>query len=109
MKSRESVVQYLRGLGDKEFAELFYDVVRARPMSDVKEARRHLVLADAALEDGKWTVDLIAREDPAEYKAGWASDVSVCQSGECGTCGSGVRSWAKHMICPVCESKAYGS
>ena len=109
MESRDSIVKYLKTLADKELAEVFYDAVRDRLTSDVEELKGHFVLADVSYDEGKWSVDVIAREDPAEYKDGWASAVPVCQWGVCQTCSSRVRSWAKHMLCPVCGAKAYGS
>src|SRR4051794_2058366 len=107
--SRESVLRYLRSLGDKDVLEIFYDAVRDRSTGDIPEAKDHYVIAHVATEDGKWDLDVIAREDPEHYPRGWASDVPVCQWGVCDGCGSRVRSWAKHMICPVCGGSAYGS
>jgi hypothetical protein len=109
LDARESAVQYLRTLTDKELAEVFYAAVRDRPSSDIPAANRHFVLADASVEGERWSLDVIALEDPAAYPNGWAGDPPVCQWGKCQGCGSQVRSWAKHMLCPICGSKAYGS
>lgn len=109
MEIRQAVVSYLRSLADKELAEIFYDAVRDRPPEDVEAAKRHFVLADVSYEDGRWSLDVIAREDPGVYQAGWAPGVPVCQWGVCESCSSQVRSWAKHMVCPVCGGKVYGS
>ena len=109
MAGRELVVQYMRTLGDKELAELFYEATRDRPNSDVSSARRHFVLADVSLEEGqKWHLDVIALHDPAKY-AEWAPNSPVCQWGTCEGCGFAVKSWAKHMLCPVCGGAAYGT
>jgi hypothetical protein len=109
VESREAVVRYLRGLADKELAELFYDAVRDRRSEDVPTARRHFVLGDASYEDGKWALDVIAREDPVKYEDGWVAAAPVSQGGVCEGCGTRIKSWAKHMVCSVCGSKAYGS
>ena len=112
MEERQMVVSYLRRLAVKELAEIFYDAVRERALSRAeKDAKRHFVLGDAMYtEDGKWYLDFIAREDPDSEDAGpWAEGVPVAQEGDCETCGSQVRSWAKRMLCPVCGSKAYGT
>ena len=108
MATQTAVVQYLRSLADKELAELFYEVARGRRTSDTAEEKRHLVLAEVAQEGETWSLEVIALADPAEY-AEWLAGSPVCQSGVCGDCGTQVRSWAKHMICPVCGSKAYGT
>jgi len=109
VESRESIVKFLRGLGYKDLVEIFYDVVRDRSTGDVADAKGHYIIANVATEDGTWTLEVIAREDPERYPSGWAPDVPVCQSGVCEGCGSQVRSWAKHMLCPVCGGKAYVS
>jgi hypothetical protein len=112
VERRQEVVSYLRRLADKELAEIFYDTVRDRALSDAeKDANRHFVLADATrTEDGTWSPDFIAREDPDSQDAGpWAEGVPVAQWGICENCRSQVRSWAKRMLCPICGSKAYGS
>ena len=107
VESRQSVVRYLRALADKELAELFYEATRERPSSDVAEARRHFVLGDASLDDGAWSVEVISPADEAHGP--WAAGVPICQSGTCDGCGLQIRSWAKHMLCSVCGTKAYGS
>jgi hypothetical protein len=107
--SRETVIQHLRDLGEREFAELFYDIARARSVRNPEGTARHLVLADAARDDGKWVVEVIAGHDPAQYRDGWAPGVPICQSGTCESCGNELRSWAKHMLCPICGATAYGS
>ena len=111
MQSPESIVRYLRSLKDKELAEIFYAATRDRLTSDLAEEDGHWVVADVALtEGGKWSLDVIAMPDPTHYRDGeWASDLPVCQSGFCKACGFQLRSWAKHMLCPVCRSNAYGT
>jgi hypothetical protein len=107
--NRASVLRYLRSLGDKDLLETFYDAVRGRSTGDIAEAKDHYVIAHVAAEDGRWDLDVIAREDPAHYPTGFASDVPVCQWGVCDGCGAQVRSWAKYMLCPVCGGTAHGS
>ena len=107
MESRQAIVQYLRALADKELAEVFYEATRDRPSSDVAEAKRHFVLGEVSLEEGKWDLEVISPADAADGP--WASGVPICQSGTCDGCGLQLRSWAKHMSCSVCGAKAYGS
>lgn len=109
MESQTAVVQYLRSLADKELAEVFYEVLRCRTTSDTAEGKGHFVLADVVQEGETWSLEVVALADPAEYAKGWLAGAPVCQSGVCSDCGTKVRSWAKHMICPVCGSKAYGT
>ena len=109
MESPESVVQYLRSLGDKELAEVFYAATRDRPSSDIPEAKRHWVVGDVSLEDGKWSFDAVALAKPVHGNGDWAPGSPVCQWAVCEGCGFQVRSWAKQMLCPVCGSAAYGS
>jgi hypothetical protein len=109
VESRESVVQYLRSLDDKELAEVFYAATRDRPTSDVAEAKRHWVVGDVSLEDGKWSLDVFALPNPALEIGEWADGVPICQWGVCEGCGLQLRSWAKQVLCSVCGSAAYGS
>lgn len=108
MESRESAVAYLRTLADKELAELFYEAIRDRPSLESPAERRHLVLAEVSRdEEGKWDLEVISPADAADGK--WAVGVPICQAGTCDGCGLQVRSWAKHMVCSVCGTRAYGT
>lgn len=99
---RVQVLNWLRELNDKQFAELFYEAVSSRTTSDLPEWRGHFVLADTEIvDDGPWDIDFIALPIEAE-RAGWREEALICQSGVCGGCGSEVRSWSKRAQCPVC-------
>jgi hypothetical protein len=106
MDERQSARRWLAGLTDKAFAEFFYESVGER-----KDPRRggHFLLAEAALMDGRWVVDFVGVHDRDSYDALWVDDAPICQSGQCGTCDSEVRSWAKQAICPVCGSNVYAT
>jgi hypothetical protein len=106
MDERQAVLRWLAGLADKAFAEFFYEAVRERKTCD---GPGHFVLADAALMDGRWYVDLVGVHDAENYDGSWADDAAICQSGKCESCDSEVRSWAKRAICPVCGSKVYAT
>ena len=100
------VIAWLETLTEKQFSEFFYRAVATRCTSDVPEWQGHLVLADADREtDESWSLSLIALPDPDEYDQ-WADDSPICQSGTCPECGACLRSIAKHVVCPVCKSKA---
>ena len=116
MESRDSVITYLQALADKELVELFADAVGGRSRSDMKGGEHHLLVADATLQDGRWDVSVIGREDPDRYRPDLASlvgevfpNVPIRARGVCATCDAQVRSWAKQMLCPVCGSKVSGS
>jgi hypothetical protein len=105
MDEREATLQWLAGLTDKAFAEFFYKAVRSRKT----DARGHFVLADADVSAGRWHVDYVAQPAVEHYDGPWVDDALICQWGQCDSCGSPTRSWAKHAICPVCGSKVYCS
>ena len=101
---RQQALDWLRGLNDKQFAEVFYEAVAARTTSDLPEWRGHFLLADAErVDDGPWDVDIVALPVKAE-RADWSDEALICQSGSCGGCGAEVRSWSKRAECPVCGS-----
>ena len=97
----------LTSLADEEFVELFYEVVRKRdPVGG--ENNRHFVLAETSQcpDEDRDTV-FVALPAPERYPEGWVNDAPICQTGECGECGSWVSSIAKHAICPICEAEVY--
>ncbi len=104
---RVTALYYLSKLSDKAFAEFFYEAVRDRNTSDIKQWKGHFVLADAEQVEGEpWEVVLIASQDSRD-NAKWANDVPICQSGQCRSCTNLVRSWTKTAICPVCGQHVY--
>ena len=99
---RSQVLDWLRGLNDKQFAEIFYEAVATRNTSDLPEWRGHFILADAELVDEEpWAVDFIAMPVESE-RAEWSDEALICQSGTCGGCNADIRSWSKRAECPVC-------
>lgn len=106
--ARVTALTYLTGLSDKAFVEFFYEAVRDRVTSDIKEGHGHLILADAekAPDGERWDIEFLALHDRQNYSAEWGDDSPICQSGTCHGCGQIVRSWAKKAICPVCGAQA---
>jgi len=89
---RGQVIDWLRGLNDKQFAELFHEAVASRTTSDLPEWRGHFILADAEqVHDGPWDIHFIALPVETE-RAQWSDEALICQSGACGGCGAEVRS-----------------
>jgi hypothetical protein len=114
--NRSEVVSWMRSLADKQFVELFYESVEGRSIYHELERshlEQHFVLASAtrALGDDdqweEWEIELVAKHDDQEYPEGWSDDVPICQSGH--YCGHETVSWAKHLICPACGEKGYGT
>ncbi len=100
---QNAVIAGLQTLTDKRIVELFYEAVKGRRTSDIKEWRGHLVLADwQKVENEHWEVQFVALADKSAYDGPWADDAPISQSGECIECANSVCSWAKHAICPVC-------
>lgn len=104
---RGQVIDWLRDLNDKQFAEFFYEAVATRNTSDVPRWRGHFVLADAELvEDAPWEIVFVALPVKPE-RADWSDEATLAESGECGECGAAVRSWSKRAECPVCGTEVY--
>jgi hypothetical protein len=105
---REVALAYVTRLSHKAFAEFFYAAVRGRVTSDAEAWRGHFVLADAEqVEDSEpWDVNFIAVHDPQKYGE-WDDAATICQSGNCESCGGRVRSWAKQALCPICGEVVY--
>jgi hypothetical protein len=96
-KYEEDVLHWISNLSDKQFADFFYKATLKRNTAD--SGKGHFVLADAwKLPEEPWLVDFIALPSAHEI----SHESMICQSGECNSCGSKLRSWAKKAICPVC-------
>ncbi|PHR88857.1 MAG: hypothetical protein COA78_36185 [Blastopirellula sp.] len=105
--NESKIISWIESLTDKQFVDFFYRAVANRSTSDLPEWSGHFVLADAEkVTDEPWDVDFIALPDPNEYEE-WVDNAPICQSGNCPTCGNAVRSVAKHVVCPVCNSIVY--
>jgi hypothetical protein len=105
---QRSVVAWLSSLTDKQIVEFFYEAVSERTTSEIDGECGHFVMANTSkLPDEKRDTVFLALPDPAEYSGEWADDCAIYQTGQCIECGSWVRSFAKHVICPICVAKVY--
>jgi hypothetical protein len=98
---RTEVVTWLSGLTEKQLAEVLHE---ARPKQS-SDSRIVLALARRG-EDEPWEISLVGRNADGES---WADDAPLCHEGSCFQCDSRVTSWAKRMICPVCENELQGT
>lgn len=104
---RRQVIRYLKGLEEKEFAELFYEAVAGRNTSDFPERDGHFILADTqrcSYDRNDWDIDFIAI--PYE-DVQWAEDSPICQEGTCGSCNNVMRCWDKRAACPICGDRVH--
>lgn len=109
-KKRLQALSYLQSLSTKQFTQFFYDAVDERNTSDCSDWKGHLVLADAEQVVGEpWNLDFLALADLEKYNKPWNDDIELAQQTVCAGCGYRIRSWAKYMICPVCQTSQYGT
>ena len=105
---RTKVVEYLRGLSPKAFAEVFYESTRdTHPWpgeEDVNDVRYVLVYAHREVGDssGDWSLSMVC-PTPED----WSDDAPVCQHGD--HCKIDTISWAKSSECPICHGEVYGT
>lgn len=106
MTDRVAVVKFLATLTDKQFVEVVYE-------ADVQRcgmAGTRFILAEVSKDKGPadqpWTISFVGLN---RYREPWEDDVPLAQYGKCARCGSGILSWAKHIVCPVCGNAAYGT
>ncbi|HEX8323271.1 MAG TPA: hypothetical protein VF595_05085 [Tepidisphaeraceae bacterium] len=97
---REAVIEYLRGLTEKQFAELFYASTNGEEPNP--EFRRVLMNASHA-EDGGWELQLVCPVPNED----WVDDAPLCQWGS--HHGLDTTSWAKQSVCPFCGKEVYGT
>lgn len=108
---RSSVIEYLRDLSPKAFAELFYEAVDGKhPWPGEEESVDVRLLLGYASQDrsedesdADWTVALVCPVPGTR----WVDDAPVCQHGSC--CGHRTVSWAKNSVCPICRGSVYGT
>ena len=98
MSDRPELVEALRSLSPKEFAEVVTEALDG--FDPVGDANSRFVLA---LGDGSThELALVCSADEP-----WDADAPLCQSGEHG--GLHTISWAKNSICPLCGAEVSGT
>jgi hypothetical protein len=106
---RDAVIQYLRDLPAKAFADVFYAATDGKHPwpgeENVSEVRHVLAYAHRDKDEptAQWDVSVICPVPDPE----WDDDAPVCQHGS--HCGLATISWAKRSVCPVCGGEVYGS
>ena len=113
------VKKYLSELTNKQLTELLVSVLKEKRCDEdfeFDDIQAHWCIAevsriknDDSLNWESWEIGLLALHDPEEYKEGWDNESPICQSGDCGECGTKLMSWAKKITCPVCNAKAYAT
>jgi hypothetical protein len=104
--NREDVIQYLKGLTDKQFIDLFYEACNSRNIyTSEPDLKAHLILANAFrdYDASEWEIEILCPTPGQE----WADDALVCQFGM--HCGYQTASWSKNSICPICGDEASGT
>ena len=104
--THDALIDELRKLTNKQFAELFYRAVEGRRVYESTIYDSHLVLASAVREPEEstaWTLEVIC---PAR-DSDWVDDAPICQQGD--HCGMTTASWAKNSRCGICGGDVYGT
>jgi hypothetical protein len=105
--NRDFVIDYLRNLTAKQFAELFYDAMKGQDPwgDDLTDVRYVLAYAcrDKIEPDDEWDFSI----DCPVPNEKWIDDAPICQHGR--HCGLVTISWAKQSICPICGGDVYGT
>lgn len=103
--NREAVADFLKGLSRREVIELFYEInAHWDNHSDEKFGTfDRLLLARVMWEKvdpGEHRIYILAAgKDPENNRP---SVTSVCENGQCKSCGMEVDSWSKQATCPIC-------
>ncbi|MAK61733.1 MAG: hypothetical protein CMK09_12195 [Ponticaulis sp.] len=110
MSDRQTVIDYLKGLGEMELLELFHAAMKDRPGNWFIGVGNHNQEGEGriAASPTGWDVKLLAPHDPADYDGPWEASAPFVREASCLTCQADLISYAKHMKCPVCGSSAYG-
>ena len=104
--NHEGIIQYLNGLSDKQFIELFYEACRSRNIYRLEpDLQAHLVLANALrdYDNPEWELELLCPTPGQE----WVDDAPIGQFGT--HCGHKTASWSKNSVCPICGKEVYGT
>ena len=109
--NRNDVIKYLSALSEKEFVELFYEVVEKSFTTSNKDEEGKFIIAEAYRENfenewAPWQLELIALHSKKHYNS-WVDYAPICQLGDC--CNSKITGWAKHLICPICGEEVYAT
>jgi len=98
--NRDAVIEYLRGLTDKQFAEVFYAATKS---SELNPGYRRVLANASHTSDGDWELQIVCPV-PDEK---WIDDAPICQWGS--HHGLETVSWAKRSVCPFCGKEVYGT
>lgn len=107
--NRDSVIDYLRNLPRKQFAELFYEATADRHPWPGEEnlTESRAVLAFATLDKHEPNAMRELRIVCPVPNENWVDDAPMCQQGD--HCGFTTMSWAKNSVCPICGGSVYGT
>ena len=114
--SRNHILQWIKGLTDKQLVEFFYESTQNRHIYSGEEnyVLSHLVLANATKTKndndenwGRWKLEILCSHDPKHYPDGFDDNGALCQFSSC--CEQTTVSYVKNAICPICGQKVYGT
>ncbi len=116
MSVRIEAKKYIQSLSDKQAVEFLYEVLADRPEGkwDRPDEKNRWVLACTGLNEPQspnpvWELLVLAQSNSTERPDNWDADSPICQEGTCDNCGISFISWAKNLICPVCDEEGYGT
>jgi len=111
--SENHVLEWVKGLTDKQLVEFFYKSTLGRHIYSGEEnyLKSRLVLVNATKEqndnDEDWELELLCSHDPKHYPNGFDDNGLLCQFGRC--CNHTTVSYVKNAICSVCGQEVYGT
>jgi len=111
MTDRSAALDHVKGLEELELLEFFREATASRPGNWFIGVAEHNPEGEGRIAPpaNGWDIRVLAPHDPKQYDADWDAGAPFCREAFCSTCGTGLLSHAKHMVCPVCGTKEYGT
>ena len=110
MSDSQTVIDYLKELGEGDLLELFSEAMKDRPENWFIGVGNHNPDGEGRITPSPtgWDVQILAPHDPAEYDGPWDQTAPFVREARCTTCQADLISYAKQMKCPVCGTSATG-
>lgn len=111
MTDRSAALDFVRGLGEADLLAFFRDATTHRPGNWFIGVAGYNPDGEGRIAPPSegWDIRMLAPHDAEAYAEDWDGAAPFCREAHCTVCGSALLSYAKHMTCPVCGNKEYGT
>lgn len=104
-QQRAAVVDWLAGLTDAEFVDVFYEARALREALGPQPVTERYAIQYLELDDGEWWFDSVAPAADRDGRNEIRVDGTFAWGGVCDECDCHVVSWHAAPQCPICGNR----